>query len=541
MIGVSASSADLPAVEEFFELFKTPWERAVTRKHYKVVLSAGGEIENLDADHFIVYGSAETPSDRAAAVAVEQLAGPTVIEWERSTFPVYRRLARFHAAKGHPVLVSCGEAVDCRYRADGRSVHRIGYDLFSEIHYLLTEGQPVRQALTPTLELHIALLRHLMLESGMSVVEIPAHPHGYDFICCLTHDVDFFGVRRHKFDRTIAGFAARASVGTLIDLVRRRRSLSEAIRNWLALFSLPLVFLKLLPDFWNPFRHYAQVEDGQRSTFFLVPFKGRPGLGPDGNTNANRAVRYDVDEIRSDASEAVQRGSELAVHGIEAWRDSDAGRDELNQVTAVTGRKTAGVRMHWLYFGEDSPKRLEAAGYDYDSSWGYNDAVGYRAGTSQVFRLLGSDGLMELPLSIMDSAMFYPSRMGLTPQKASQLCGQIVANARRFGGTVVVNWHDRSLAPERQWGVAYQDLLDEVSEGGLAWFARASDAVDWFRWRRSFRYTSETNSHGVTLQALSPCPAPRAAVVQIHRPPEASGPTVEELRFDGREAVRLKL
>ena len=41
--------------------------------------------------------------------------------------------------------------------------------------------------------------------------------------------------------------------------------------------------------------------------------------------------------------------------------------------------------MHWLYFGDDSPKTLEAAGFDYDSTCGYNDAVGYRAGTSQVF------------------------------------------------------------------------------------------------------------------------------------------------------------
>ena len=60
--------------------------------------------------------------------------------------------------------------------------------------------------MTPTLELHIALLRHLLLQSGVSFVEIPPRPGDYDFICCLTHDVDFFGIRRHKWDRTLAGF-----------------------------------------------------------------------------------------------------------------------------------------------------------------------------------------------------------------------------------------------------------------------------------------------------------------------------------------------
>ena len=32
----------------------------------------------------------------------------------------------------------------------------------------------------------------------------------------------------------------------------------------------------------------------------------------------------------------------------------------MSQLTSVTGQKTAGVRMHWLYFAADSPQRLEA-------------------------------------------------------------------------------------------------------------------------------------------------------------------------------------
>ena len=71
--------------------------------------------------------------------------------------------------------------------------------------------------------------------------------------CCLTHDVDFFGVRRHLFDRTLAGFALRASIGTLIDVVRGRRPFSEALRNWMAVLSLPLIFAGLVADPWNAF------------------------------------------------------------------------------------------------------------------------------------------------------------------------------------------------------------------------------------------------------------------------------------------------
>jgi hypothetical protein len=540
MIGVAANPADLQIAEEFFELFKTPWECAVPSRKYRVVLSTDGSIDGLDAELFLVYGSGEHAVDREAGIAVKQVNGPMGIEWDGSTFPIYGHAAMFCGVAGPSLLTSSGKALDCRYRAGADAVRRIGYDLFREVRYLLTVGQPALHASMPTLELHIAVLRHLLLDSKMPFVEIPPRPHGFDFICCLTHDVDFFGVRRHLFDRTMAGFVTRASLGTLADLVRGRRPLSEAIRNWLALLSLPLVFVGLAPDFWRPFEDYAGVEDGRRSTFFVVPFKGQPGVAPDGTIEPSRAVPYEISEIDEETKRAANRGSELAVHGIDAWRDPEAGRAELNQLTRLTGRTTAGVRMHWLYFEADSPRRLEAAGFDYDSTWGYNDAVGYRAGTSQVFRLPASENFMELPLSVMDSALFYRRRMALASEDAFQLCVRIVANAKRFGGTLVINWHDRSLAPERLWGRFYRNLFEEVTRENRVWFATAGEAVEWFRWRRSIRFSQDTSPGAVMVAASGLNAAVPAGVMRINglpRRPQA----VDELRFDGHEPVRVEL
>jgi hypothetical protein len=527
--------------EEFFELFKTPWEPAVPEKKYAVVLSTNGNIENLEADIFLVYGSGEAAVDRATGTAVGQVNGPVDVEWGQSTFPVYGRLAAFDAGIGAATVKSGRKALDYRRPVGTRCVWRIGYDLFQETRHLLTNGQPAQQASMPTLELHIALLRHLLLEAKVPFVEIPPRPDGYDFICCLTHDVDFFGIRRHKFDRTLGGFVARASLKTLSDAVRGRLPLEQAARNWMALLSLPLVFLKLAPDFWRPFDDYARVEKGSQSTFFLVPFKGRAGTAPDGTVDAARAVSYEVSEIRAEIIKAAMRGSELAVHGIDAWRDADAGLAEMNELTSITGRKTAGVRMHWLYLTTDSPRQLEAAGFEYDSTWGYNDAVGYRAGTSQVFRLPESAGLMELPLSIMDSALFYPSRMNRSQTDAKNDCDQVVANARRFGGTVVINWHDRSLAPERLWDRFYHHLLEQVGQGDRTWFAKAGQAVDWFRWRRSFRFSEDTPSNTVTITASAPCTTAPAAVIHVHRPAGAVSAAAEEHRLDGHSPMTVAL
>jgi hypothetical protein len=148
---------------------------------------------------------------------------------------------------------------------------------------------------------------------------------------------------------------------------------------------------------------------------------------------------------------------------------------------------------------------------------------------------------MELPLSVMDSALFYRRRMGLAREEALQLCVPIVANAKRFGGTLVINWHDRSLAPERLWGRFYRNLFEEVTRDNRVWFATAGEAVDWFRWRRSIRFTEDTASGAVTVAALAPQPAGLAGVIRINKPARTREVAIDERRFDGHDPVKVEL
>lgn len=541
MIGVVVNESDLDVVAEFFELFKTPWERAVPGRRYRVVLATDESFGAPNAEVLLIYGSRGREMDREVGVAASRVGGPANLEWKDVTFPVYRGVEVFESVHQDGNIKLQGKLVAYKSCREGCVVWRIGYDLFDEIRFLLTEGQPVEHALTPTLEFHIAVLRDLLIVCQIPFVEIPPRPHGYDFICCLTHDVDFFGIRRHRFDRTMAGFLYRASLGTMIDLICGRRYFKEACRNWWAFLSLPLVFLRVLPDFWRPFQDYAKVEDRNSSTFFLVPFKGKAGAASDGSINKWRATPYGIEDVQDDLKAAAAGGSELAIHGIDAWRDAEAGREELNQLVSRAGQKTAGVRMHWLYFDRDSPERLEKAGFDYDSTCGYNEAVGYRAGTSQPFRPIGCSTLIELPMSIMDSALFSSGRMGLTSTKAMSICRRIIEHAKRAGGTVVINWHDRSLTPERLWGRFYEELLKEVRQGGQAQFVKAKEAVEWFRWRRSIGF-SRVGSSGtdVQIQITAPPMMGVGATVYIYRA-GISGIETEAIPIDGSGLLSVEV
>jgi hypothetical protein len=529
VIGVAADPADLEVVREFFELFKTPWEIARPNRRYRSALCADGNVDGLDADVIFAFGADPQTVDLQADMLPSPIEG-AVVRLDDVEIPIYGRASVF-AASPSGRLAAAGRPHEYRWRRGTAMVHRIGYDLFKEVRHLLTIGQPPSQALIPTLDRHIELLRRLLADAGVPFLEIPPRPAGYDFVCCLTHDIDFYGIRRHGLDPTMAGFLLRASIGTVVDLVRSRRTLGDALRNFAAVCSLPLVYAGLMRDFWRPFDDYAAVEEPARSTFFLVPFKGRPGQSPVGPTDATRAVAYQASEIAEDVSAAAARGSEIGLHGIDAWRDAGAGRVEMREIAAITGRQKTGVRMHWLYFSDETPRRLEEAAFDYDSTWGYNDAVGFRAGTSQVFAFPGAPTLLELPLSIMDTALFAWDRWAMTRTEAWRHCDAVLAHAVQTGGTVVVNWHCRSLAPERLWRSFYRELLDRLSADGRVWFAPAGEAVEWFRWRRSIRFAASTESGSVRIEAPVPGPG-QGGLIRVHRP----GHPVQETSFDGGRA-----
>ena len=61
---------------------------------------------------------------------------------------------------------------------------------------------------------------------------------------------------------------------------------------------------------------------------------------------------------------------------------------------------------------------------------------------------------------------------------------RLIDGAAEFGGVLTINWHDRSIAPERLWDGFYLKLLRELKSRG-AWFATAAQTVSWFRKRRS--------------------------------------------------------
>ena len=140
-------------------------------------------------------------------------------------------------------------------------------------------GQPVEHAHIPTLELHIAMLRDWILDAGIPLVEIPPIPAGHRFCVCLTHDIDFVGIRQpparsHDVGvpvpvdgrrRRHAGSGGRISVGRLLQDVARGRCRCRSC-TWAGRGI-------------SGSRSTGTCESRRTlpATYFLIPFKGRAG------------------------------------------------------------------------------------------------------------------------------------------------------------------------------------------------------------------------------------------------------------------------
>jgi len=484
LIGVISKENEIEVVEEFFQLFKTPWEFYKDDREYEVVIISKSEcIKKINAKVILVFGYESTNFDDENNIFLTTDNAVKTLNLGEMILPIYVKIASFRNVPKNTIFLALNsEILVMKTKANNQIIIRIGYSLFEEIKYLLTEGQPVDKALISTLENHIALLRKWIVELGISLIEIPPIPAEFKYIVCLTHDVDFVKISNHFFDHSMWGFIYRCIFISFKELLTGRISLFRVLQKWQAVFLLPFIYLKITPDFWFQFDRYLKIEKEHKATYFFIPYK-KAGDKALKRAARLRAPKYNIYNLSKLLNYLIDQGNEVGVHGIDAWHSSDKGYLEQKRISEIIGKNHLGIRMHWLLYCKETFRSLEDAGYYYDSTFGYNETIGYRGGTTQVFKPLGIRNLFELPLHIQDTALFYSRRMDLSEKQALKLCKKLIDNASINGGVLTINWHQRSLGPERLWGNFYLHVLEEIQRT-RPWFATARKAVDWFEQRR---------------------------------------------------------
>jgi hypothetical protein len=128
--------------------------------------------------------------------------------------------------------------------------------------------------------------------------------------------------------------------------------------------------------------------------------------------------------------------------------------------------------------------------------------------------MFGSKNFLELPLIVMDTALFNRKRMGLDEEHGLRLIKQLIKSITTFGGVLSINWHTRSLNPERNWDEFYISLIHLLSAENV-WFASTNEVVDWFEMRRKVHFLNDpfdAQSTNVCLNSVNPDGLPKLQI-----------------------------
>ena len=302
----------------------------------------------------------------------------------------------------------------------------------------------------------------------------PPRWRGARFAVALTHDVDVpwrwtrIGVR---------GSAARLKRA----LLDRRRT--PALREARALASVPLHRVRGTDPNWS-FERICELEAslGTRSTFFVLAGHRHPADGPAPDVYERLRPRV-VETLRAG-------GAEIGLHGSYTAADDEAAlAAEKVELERLAG-PVRGHRYHYLRVDpHGNLAALPPLGLAYDTSLGFADAPGFRAGIAHPFRPWDTANdrpldLVEIPLAVMD-ASFEERYLGLSAKQAEPLILRLLDSAAERGGGFSILWHsdrfDRATAGG--WDRLYRRVIDGVRErGGVSLSAGelAEEAAAWF-------------------------------------------------------------
>jgi peptidoglycan/xylan/chitin deacetylase (PgdA/CDA1 family) len=294
------------------------------------------------------------------------------------------------------------------------------------------------------------------------------------FAVALTHDVDV----PWRWTRIgMRGAAARVKADV------RARRVASALHEARGLSRVPVHKIRGSDPNWRFAEIVAEEkEHDARSTFFVMAGHGH---------RADGAAPETYDRLRPWLVETlVEAGAEVGLHGSYlAAEDLERLARERAMLAQLEG-PLVGHRYHYLRV---DPHRnlvpLVRIGFHYDTSLGFPDALGFRAGIAHPFRPWDLERdrpseLVEVPLAVMDATLAEERYEGLSAKAAKPRILALLDWAAEHGGGFSILWHpERFDAPSaRGWDRLYFEVIEAVRDrGGVCVTGRelAGTAADW--------------------------------------------------------------
>ena len=290
----------------------------------------------------------------------------------------------------------------------------------------------------------------LALEQALKVLSPGWTPSRREPCLKLSHDIDSTGIP----------FQFRTAIGATL---RRRRPLETFL--W---------FLSLVPSVDPPpLRTVDRIvqlslERGLDSALYWM--NAKPSPYDLGYSLLEPRVQKRIERFR-------ERDLEMGIHpSYFSFGDPLMLRNEVNEWRSVIGGKPIGGRQHYLRWLPTTWNDWENAGLSYDSSVGYADRIGFRAGTCIPYRpwSVADDrplNLLEIPLLVMDGTLVAAEFMCLKKEEALVQVRDLAERCQMVGGVFTFLCHTDWLTEPAFGETLYLSLVEAIG---------AKTRFDWF-------------------------------------------------------------
>ncbi len=274
-------------------------------------------------------------------------------------------------------------------------------------------------------------------------------PNGSPFAICLTHDVD-------NIERPIGHVLKTRSRFKIEDLINEMVGVGSLYDN------IDEVSKR-------------EEERGFRSSFYFL------------------TANYPLDEMAPRLKKLRDKGWDIGLHGDFGTHDSaEKMMDAIEDFSTDLGYQPRGVREHFLKFSYGTTwEIMENAGFDYDTTVGFTDRLGFKLGLATPFHPPTSAwqpmSLLEIPLVLMDTTLWGYLKRGETDGLAD--VRTMLAKVKEVGGLFTLLWHQEAV--KMKGGRLYWNLLDDFKKLGC-FVGSAAQVADWWS-ARSAKIAREGN------------------------------------------------
>jgi peptidoglycan/xylan/chitin deacetylase (PgdA/CDA1 family) len=334
------------------------------------------------------------------------------------------------------------------------------WDLFTRKEEYISDKQDhygcFRYAFSANKDVCEPLVSRHLLNNGYKI----EYPNNCSFAVCLTHDVDdVYPPYSHSL---LSSFACIKKM----DFNRFKDQL----------------FWRFHGKDRSPYRNFKQIMEleeryNAKSSFYFLA------------TNADiKRLRYNIEDLESELGMITDNGWEVGLHGgYYAFNNLELILQEKDRLEKVLGRKVAGYRNHYLRFKvPNSWNLLAQAKFEYDTTFGYQDAVGFRNGMCHPFRpveIMNDEyiplDILEIPMVMMDVALFNTQK---TFENMWGMSKRIIDTVESSRGVLTLNWHSNSFncAYKDTWSQLYEMIL-EYCEKKNAWMTNGIEICKWWQ------------------------------------------------------------